>query len=115
MPPPVQLLLAATVDHREWRHWAAFDDDELVGTALSFMELKVAWIGWMATRESHRGRGVQSALLYAALQEAVESGCNYITAETASGKADSPDPSNRNFLRFGFIEAYERPTYISTR
>jgi GNAT superfamily N-acetyltransferase len=115
MPDSVAELLAATVDQSGWSHWLAFDGDEPVAAALSYFEPPLGWLGWDATRPSHRGRRAQQALIAARLGAATAAGCSYVTAETALGTAEEPDPSYRSYTRLGFLCGYLRRTYIAVR
>jgi GNAT superfamily N-acetyltransferase len=115
MPEPVAELLAATVDEAGWSHWVAFDGDEPVAAALSYIEPPLGWFGWDATRPSHRGRRAQQALIAARLDAAAAAGCSCVTAETALGTAEAPDPSYRSYTRLGFVCGYQRRTYLALR
>lgn len=94
------------------RPWVAFDGDRAVASCFTCIGGPVAWFGWSATLQSHRNRGLQTALLLNSIQDAAAQGCRYVTAETALGTALTPDASYRNMLRFGFVEMYRRQGYI---
>jgi GNAT superfamily N-acetyltransferase len=111
MPDSVQPVIEATVRQPGWRHWVAFDGDLPVGGSLSYVEGGICWLGWTSVLPSHRGRWIHAGIVAKELQEAHETGCNWITTETASGTEESPDPAYHNLKSFGFREAYMRPVY----
>ena len=109
---PIRSLLAATFSGPDWQHWLAFDGEDAVGAAITHIAGDVAWFGWVGTLPSHRGRGVQSALTAAQLQGAYDSGCRWVTLETATGTADQPNQSYRNYCRLGWTVAHHRAVYV---
>ena len=109
---PIRSLLATTFAGRAWQHWLAFDGDMPVGAALTHLAGDVAWFGWVGTLSSHRGRGAQSALTAAQLEGATESGCRWVTLETATGTAEQPHPSMRNYCRLGWTVAHQRGVFV---
>jgi hypothetical protein len=57
---------------------------------------------------------VGGALLFAArVKEAAEAGCPVAVTETGVRDERGPENSDRNILRAGFAEAYERPNWRS--
>jgi GNAT superfamily N-acetyltransferase len=115
MPPAAHGLIAATADIPKWRHWLAYSGNSPVAAALSFVDSGVAWLGWDATLPEARGQGAQLALIAARVNDAVASGCKYVTAETPPNTSTNADPSYRNYERSGFSVAYERLTYVALR
>lgn len=108
----VARILRSAPASGEFAQWLAFDGVTPVATCLTHARGDTAWFGWSATLQSHRGRGLQTALLWHSVRGAAESGCRWITAETATGTADAPDASFRNMKRFGFVEMYRRHGYL---
>lgn len=95
-----------------FRQWLALVDGQPAGSCLSFAIEQTAWFGWSATLATHRGRGVQTALLSACRREAAQAGCRWLTNETAMGSATLFDPSRRNMLRTGFTMLYARTGFL---
>lgn len=115
MPAAVRELIAALADVAEWRHWLAYLGDTPIGAGLSFVRDSNAWVGWAATLPEYRGKGAKSAIDDARVSDALACGCTFVTAETATGTPEQPDPSFRSYQRLGFNVAYERVTYLATR
>jgi predicted GNAT family acetyltransferase len=59
------------------------------------------------TLADYRGRGLQTALLRARMQAAVEAGCDFAVVVTQGGTT-----SQRNAERLGFRVAYSKATVI---
>jgi len=109
---PTARILRSAPSSSEFAQWVAFDGVRPVATCLTHVHGDTAWFGWSATLPSHRGLGLQTALLWHSVYDAGERGCRWITAETATGTVDSPDASFRNMKRFGFFELYRRHGYL---
>lgn len=106
---PLPALLRASFQHSHWQHWLAFDGDVPVAAAITVhFEDGVAWIGWVCTLASHRGRGAQSALAVAQLRACHERGVHVVTLEAATGTRRRPSQSLQNYLRLGWTSAYDR-------
>jgi GNAT superfamily N-acetyltransferase len=84
--------------------------DAPVGAALLTVREGVAQLFATSTLPSHRGRGVQSALIRARLTHAAAQG-----AELARSTAVPAGPSQRNLERHGFRVVYTRPTLVLPR
>lgn len=115
MDEPIRSLLEASFSGAHsvhWQHWLAWDGDLAVGAAMTHLAGDVAWIGWVGTLASHRGRGVQSAITAAQLQAAHDSRCRWVTLETATGTAKRPNPSFRNYCRLGWEVAHHRLVFV---
>lgn len=109
---PVARILRCAPASEEFAQWVAFERARPVAACLVHRRGEMAWFGWSATLPSHRGRGLQTALLWHSVRHARERGCRWVTAETATGTTDAPDPSYRNMRRFGFVELYRRHGYL---
>lgn len=109
---PFPSLLRATFACPTWQHWLAFDGERPVSAAITYLEGEVAWIGWVGTLPEYRGRGAQSAIAAAQLQEACASGVRWLTLETATGTKNRPSQSLRNYVRLGWTPAYDRLVYV---
>ena len=109
MPDAVAPLVTATVGRPGWSHYLGFDGDVPVSTAVLRVEGDIAWLGYGATLESHRGRGWQTAMLLRRLLDARTAGCRLAITET--GEETEKDPVNhsyRNMIRTGFRLGYAR-------
>ena len=71
----------------------------------------VGWLGFGATLPEFRGRGAQSALLAARIEDARRQGCREVTTETGELDDDRPSNSYRNIVRAGFREAGARANF----
>ena len=95
-----------------WSHYLGFDGADAVAAAALFVTADVAWLGYGATLESHRGRGGQSALFARRLADARMAGCRLAITETGEDTPEEPNPSYRNMLRAGFELAYFRSNWV---
>ncbi|MFZ5827619.1 MAG: GNAT family N-acetyltransferase [Bacillota bacterium] len=75
--------------------------DEPVGGGAMAIRGGLAYLSSTSVLPAYRGRGMQSALLWVRLNDAIEAGCDMVMVETAPGS-----PSQRNLERFGFCVAY---------
>lgn len=106
---PFPELLRDSFDVRQQSHWLAFDGDSVAAAALTTrVSQDVAWIGWVCTMPSYRGRGAQSALAAAQLRACREDGIEWVTLEAAAGTKRQPSQSLRNYTRLGWSTAYQR-------
>jgi hypothetical protein len=85
------------------RAWMAWVHDEPVATGAWIAREGVAHFFCDSTLRGARGAGLQSALIWGRLVEAVESGCDIATASTLPGSQ-----SQKNYERFGFRPVYCR-------
>jgi GNAT superfamily N-acetyltransferase len=95
-----------------WRSYLAFDAGEAVGAGALCVHGRVGWLGFGCTVPSHRGRGIQGALMARRMIDAAELGCRSLQTETNRAVGDEPTPSLDNMKRLGFQMAYERPNYV---
>lgn len=110
---PFPELLMASFRQPRFRHWLAFDGDVPVAAAITIhIGDGVAWIGWVCTLTSHRGRGAQAALALAQLHECVDRGTRWVTLEAATGSKRRPSQSLRNYTRLGWNAAYDRMIFL---
>lgn len=109
---PVARILRSAPSSSEFAQWLAYEGTRPVAACLTHVRGDTGWFGWSATLPSHRGRGLQSALMWHSVRDAAQRGCRWITAETATGTMDAPDVSFRNMKRFGFVELYRRHGYL---
>lgn len=112
MPRELEPLIRVTFDAPGWSQYMAVDGDLVVGTAALNVLGDVAWFGFGATLESHRGRGSQSAMFARRIRDARAAGVRLCVTETGEDVADDPNPSYRNMLRAGFRLAYLRQNWL---
>ena len=77
------------------------------GTGLVIPEHRVFALCGAGTLAEFRGRGLQTALLYARMAAAVQAGCEFAVVVTNGGTT-----SQRNAERLGFRVAYSKVTVI---
>jgi hypothetical protein len=111
-PDIVGRAAGAVVGVPGWHAYVGFDGDVPVSTAAMRIEDGVAWFGFGATSESHRGRGGQSAMFARRLRDAREAGCRFAVVETGKETPEEPNPSYRNMVRSGFELAYFRQNWV---
>jgi GNAT superfamily N-acetyltransferase len=111
-PDAVGPAVGAAVGRPGWTHYVGFDGDTPVSTAAMRIQDGVAWFGFGATSETHRGRGGQSALFAQRLQDARDAGCRLAIVETGKETPQEPNPSFRNMVRAGFQRAYFRHNWV---
>ena len=76
-----------------------FDDQQVSGCAALAVVGDTAILGGMSTLPDHRRTGVQTTMISARLEMAVELGCSLATTQ-----AEACGDSLRNLLRHGFVE-----------
>ena len=94
-----------------WSCYVAYDGEAPAGAGALFGHEGVGWLGFGATLPDYRGRGAQSALLAARIEDARQQGCATVVTETGELDEGRPSSSYRNILRAGFREAGVRPNY----
>ena len=104
-------LAANLVGRPGWACYVAYDGGEPGGAGALFVHESVGWLGLGATLPRFRGRGAQSAILAARIEEARRNGCSTVVTETGQLDESRPSSSYRNILRTGFREADVRPNY----
>jgi GNAT superfamily N-acetyltransferase len=111
MPEWTMPLAVNVVGRPGWSCYVAYDGTEPAGAGALFVHEHVGWLGFGATLPRYRGRGAQSAILAARIEEARRSGCSIVVTETGQLREDRPSSSYRNILRAGFREAAVRANY----
>ena len=104
--------LARVVGRPRWTHYVVYDAETPVGAATLFVDGEAGNLLSAATLESHRGRGIQSALIARRIHDAARAGCRWVVVETAEDRPDKPAPSYRNQSRAGFRILYRRPSHV---
>jgi GNAT superfamily N-acetyltransferase len=110
---PFTAAWLAELPRTSWRCYVAYDGDDPAGAAALYITDDVGYLCFAATLAEHRRKGAQSALLAARIRDAVDEGCTQIFTETGERIPLKPSNSYRNILRFGFVEDYLRPNYLS--
>lgn len=105
-------MLPPLVGRTGWSHYLGFDGDRPVAAGATYIRGDIAWLGYGATLESHRGRGGQSAIFHRRLLDARTHGCRLAITETGPDTPEEPNPSFHNMLRLGFQVGYHRPNYV---
>jgi len=111
LPEWTKPLAANVVGRPAWSCYVAYDGEEPAGAGALFVHGDVGWLGFAATRPRLRGRGAQSAILAARIEDARKQGCSTVTTETGAIEEGRPSNSYRNILRAGFREAGVRANY----
>jgi GNAT superfamily N-acetyltransferase len=83
--------------------YLAFGRDEVAGAGAMAMRSGLAILYADGTLLSHRGAGLQTALIRQRLRDAADAGCDLATASTLPGSV-----SQRNYERAGFQVAYTK-------
>lgn len=81
--------------------YLAWQGDEPVGAGAMTVRGGLAYLSSTSVRPPFRGRGAQTALLWARLTDAFDAGCDLVMAETTPGSG-----SQRNLERMGFRVVY---------
>jgi GNAT superfamily N-acetyltransferase len=111
MPEWTQPLAANVVGRPDWSCYVAYDGEQPAGAGALFVHDGVGWLGYAATRPRYRGRGAQSAILAARIEDARQQGCSTVVTETGAMEDGRPSNSYRNIVRAGFREAGVRANY----
>ena len=104
-------LAANIVGRVPWSCYVAYDGDRPAGAGALFVDGGTGWLGFGGTIPELRGRGAQSAILAARIEDARRQGCTVVTTETGELEEGRPSGSYRNILRAGFREHGVRKNY----
>ncbi len=104
-------LAANVVGRPGWSCFVAYDGEAPAGAGALFVHQTAGWLGFGATLPAYRGRGAQSAILAARIEDARQQGCSIVITETGELEEGRPSSSYRNIVRAGFREAGVRPNY----
>jgi GNAT superfamily N-acetyltransferase len=113
-PDVLRPVLAGLPALEGWSCYLALADDEAVAAAAVHVDGDAAWLGVAGTLPEARGRGAQSALLAARIEEAGAAGCTTLVTETGAPVGGEPGGSYRNIVRAGFEAVYVRENYLSS-
>ncbi len=104
-------VAANVVGRPGWSCYVAYEGDEPAGAGALFVHEGVGWLGFASTIDRFRGRGAQSAILAARIEDARQQRCRTVVTETGQLEESRPSSSYRNILRAGFREAGVRPNF----
>jgi GNAT superfamily N-acetyltransferase len=96
------------------RQFMALEHDKPVGVGALYCDGDWAEFGYAAVLPEARGKGIQAALIAARIKAARESGCRWISMETAEETLEKPSYSLRNARKMGFEVLYLRPNFLGT-
>src|SRR5919198_468066 len=82
MPEWAKPLAANIVGRPGWSCYVAYDGDVPAGAGTLYVHERIGWLGFGATLPRFRGRGAQSAILAARIEEARRQSCSVVTTET---------------------------------
>ena len=105
-------MMAASLENRSFRAFAAWDGDEMVATANLFVHGEIGSLNSTATLPAHRNQGAQSGLIAALGAEAAKAGCRWLVAETERPAKGSVIPSLNNLMRAGLRPLYDRQNWV---
>jgi GNAT superfamily N-acetyltransferase len=111
MPEWTGPLAANIVGRPCWSCYVAYEGESPAGAGALFVHEGIGWLGFGATLPEFRGRGAQSVILAARIEDARQQGCSRVVTETGELAEGRPSSSYRNILRAGFREAGVRPNY----
>ena len=83
---------------------------------LRLREEAIGWLGFAATLPDYRGRGAQSAILAARIEDARKQGCRMVTTETGELEEGRPGNSYRNIVgsvQKGSISSASTPSIVA--
>jgi GNAT superfamily N-acetyltransferase len=91
--------------------YGVLDNEDLVAVSVLTIVNDIGHLNSMTTLKSHRGRGIQGALMAHHIDEGARLGCKWFATETGL-LPDQVNHSYNNMVRSGFKLAYERPNYV---
>lgn len=113
MPPGLMTEWGQAQARRpDWAAFAAWDGDRIVSASLLYVHGDTGHLIGAGTLPDVRGRGAQSALMKARIDEAVRRGCAWVGSETGAETPESPNPSLHNMRRLGLTELYHRGNWV---
>lgn len=110
MPPLASFMIDCLPERSTWRcYWATEGRPEPCAYAAMMVEHGMVHLGFAATPEECRERGMHLALLRRRLIDAAECGCELAVAETRESLSESePSAACRNLVRAGFSQVGKR-------
>jgi GNAT superfamily N-acetyltransferase len=111
MPEWSTPLAANVVGRPGWSCFVAYDGDVPAGAGALFVHERTGWLGFGATLPEFRGRGAQSVILAARIEDARRQSCARVVTETGAREEGRPSSSYRNIVRAGFREQGVRANF----
>lgn len=102
---------AGLLEHGAWHCSVALDGERVVAAAGLFVHEASAYLGFAATRPSHRGAGAHDALIARRIEQARRLGCDALLTETGAPVPGEPSPSLNNMLTAGFEPVFVRKNF----
>jgi GNAT superfamily N-acetyltransferase len=105
-------FFTGSIERPRWHTLIAEDDGEPIAAATLFVDGKIGYFAYAATRPEFRGRGAQRALMKVRGDIALTLGCEWLVTETGFPiTADEASPSYHNMLWAGFRPVAVRHNY----
>ncbi|MFC4534646.1 GNAT family N-acetyltransferase [Sphaerisporangium dianthi] len=105
---PLVEMAAGFAVHPDFRAYVIRTGGEVVSVAGMYIGGETAQLLGAATLPEHRGRGAQTAMLRARINDATAAGCRVIFAETGAEEPGAHNTSLHNMTRAGFVPMYTR-------
>ena len=108
MTPAMKRLVEGSVRRPDWHLYISFAGDTPVGTGALFVRDGVGYLDFATTRKCFRGLGGQKALIRRRIKDAIDMGCDLLTAQVGSrfDLCGDAEQSRKSLFRHGFQEAY---------
>jgi len=104
--------LASTVGKAGYSNYIVYYQNKAIAAGALFTGVGMASVAFAGTLDKFRGLGAQQLLLKTRINEAIEKGAKFITAETAESTVERPIKSFENMLKVGFGTAYLRQNWL---
>lgn len=101
LPPAAASVLVAAIERPRWTVLVADDGNEPVAAGLAFHGEAACYLFAASTRPSHRGRGIQTALIDGRIQAALAERARIVGSETGVAIPGEANPSWHNLARAG--------------
>lgn len=111
MPDTLVEWFSNIIRDKDWRGFAAFNDEQILGGGLLYIHKKDAWLGGGGVLPAARGRHIHRNLLYKRMHYAKSAGCELLITETGEPIANEPNPSLNNILATGFTRQASRKNF----
>ena len=110
--PGLTEMLAQSATHPQFRPFAVWHGDRIVGGANLFVHGRVGSLNSGAVLPEYRRMGGQSQLVAARVAAAAELGCDWIVVETGKPADDSVNQSLSNMRQAGLQPRYVRRNWV---
>ncbi|MEQ9301477.1 MAG: GNAT family N-acetyltransferase [Cyclobacteriaceae bacterium] len=113
-PELLRPALRGSIHKEGFMHYLAWFDGEAVAGGSTFITKNFATLKLAGTLPAYQKRGIHQLLLKRKIKDAIDMGCEWITAETAHMPDGTPNAANSNLKKLGFTEAYKRSNFVYT-